>query len=225
MVVVSHQAFPKSTRQFPACPTPLHPLHAEHNTLALMKNNEQPSFDWKGNSTAPYTYGQACTRSGQWPHRAVVPQELRESFPQPGTLAKRGSPPGKGKYRFQWFLQWKSRKVSSFKKCGRNKETSHRDVCRDILEIPVHLHIYWEVMPLLLADLSTWAFSCICALKASSWLSKPSRCWTWFYPFFHSKSNQKLLAIRHGIYSSVKGKIYIQALFFHTIPYLSNDNV
>lgn len=78
----------------------------------------------------------------------------------------------------------------------------------------------------LFADLSTWAFSCNCALKASSWLNKPNRCWTLFSPLsffaFNLKINQNLLAVRHLIYSSIKGKIYMQAIFFfHTTPYSS----
>lgn len=72
--------------------------------------------------------------------------------------------------------------ISEIQLSGINRETSQKDL--QVLKLPVHLHIYCEVMPLLLADLSTWAFSCNCALKASSWLNKPSRCWTSFVLFF-----------------------------------------
>lgn len=185
-MVNSHQALQISSRQYPACPSPLPPSPQGPQHTGL--DEEQWSFNWKGNSTAPYTRGQACfpfPRSEQWPHRAVVPQELGESCPQPGTLQREG-PPSTVKIQNPMIYAVEKQNsffISKILVCGRNKETSHRDVCRGILKIPVHLHIYWEVMPLLLADLSTWAFSCNCALKASSWLSKPSRCWTWFYPF------------------------------------------
>lgn len=111
----------------------------------------------------------------------------------------------------------KQNTISSFQKSWYVAETksSQRDVCRGILKIPLHLHIYCEVMPFLLTDLSTWAFSCNCALKeVLGWANQADvgLDFTFFF-FCHSKSNQNLLAIRHFIYLSVKGKIYIQALF------------